>query len=265
MADINFIESNHAYAEKAKLKLRKQHLPADIETFINLFNQGLINTRNDSVKDIVKLITSGYGNVASQGNKIYVKSEDETVIEQTDFFLKQYKLVATLKRIAGEMLEADYSADTKLIIKAQNPGFIYLEPDVDDMFESDDEDAIEEQSEQSGNSYDNQNHSVLDDIQQANNDEQTAPESTEKVFSEKDLELYTDAERFTSSKTALPSNLFLKALIHDYNPDEQTAYLLLGDLAKQSTSPVEHLKQFVDETKEAMKDANYEFTDNGEQ
>lgn len=271
--DNNYIKANNDFADKATKKLQKQHLPVDLDTFINLFNQGLINTRNPSIKEIVDLLTSGYMNVASQSNRIYVKSKTETIIEQSSFLLKQYRFVAILKRIANEMLSEDYPANTKLILKHDNPGFLFLEPSVDDLSDnSDPEDnqntdenhdgfmpplpSLHDDSDNEGNESEN-----VESVD--SNDESESVANDDKSYHAKDLELYTGAERFTASKSAIASNLFLKPIVHDYNVKEKTAYMNLGDIVNLSTEPVSHLEAFIDDTRKLMNESSdYQFNDN---
>lgn len=260
----NYIKANNDFADKAAKKLQKQHLPVDLDTFINLFNQGLINTRNPSIKEIVDLITSGYMNVASQSNRIYVKSKTETIIEQSSFLLKQYRFVAILKRIANEMLSEDYPANTKLILKHDNPGFLFLEPSVDDLSDNSDPDDNQNTDENHDGSIpplpslhddeDNESENV------ESNDESESVANDDKSYHEKNLELYTGAERFTASKSAIASNLFLKPIVHDYNVNEKTAYMNLGDIVNLSTEPVSHLEAFIDDTRKLMNESSdYQF------
>lgn len=268
--DNNYIKANNDFADKATKKLQKQHLPVDLDTFINLFNQGLINTRNPSIKEIVDLLTSGYMNVASQSNRIYVKSKTETIIEQSSFLLKQYRFVAILKRIANEMLSEDYPANTKLILKHDNPGFLFLEPSVDDLSDnSDPEDNQNTDENHDGfmpplpSLHDDNEDNESENVESVeSNDESESVANDDKSYHAKDLELYTGAERFTASKSAIASNLFLKPIVHDYNVKEKTAYMNLGDIVNLSTEPVSHLETFIDDTRKLMNESNdYQFND----
>ena len=209
----NYIEANHAKIEEALKQLKRQHLSQDIATFIDQFNHGIINTRNDSVKNIAKLLELGYANISTQGNKIVVKSTAETLISQSRELLNQYELIAVLKRISKGLIDSDYPYSTKLILSNEKPGFIYLEPEVEDL---------------------------------------TVQGDQKHDYKLEDLTLYKDAERFTASKHEVPNNLFLRPFIHDYNTDENTCYLIAGEISKVSVNPVLGLQKFIDDTKKEI-------------
>lgn len=213
MSDNLYIKANEDYVQKAEREMAKSKLPTDVDTFINLFNSGLINSKNDSIKEIVESLTKGYSNIASQKNRIYVKSREEVILEQSGFLINEFSLAAIMKRIATNMKDEEYPENTKLILSSDHPGNIYLEPDVDDMTDS---------------------------------------EGSPELYKLKELNLYDGAERFTGSKTAVASNLFFKHLLHDYNVADKTVYMNLVDLLNLSLSPVNQLSTFINQAKQSL-------------
>lgn len=218
MAQTDYIEADPHSIRKAKTKLEGEHLPGDIDTFINLVNNRVINPNNDDIKEIIRLMTKGYSNIASRNNKIYVKSKDETLVEQSLLFLNHYKLATTFKRISQEVLDAGYPADTKLILSYDHPGSIYLEPTALGI-----------------------------------SDDDLMPEADENgLYKFDDLTVYDGAEKFTNSKKAVPSNLFLRSYLKDYS-DDKTSYILAGEAAELPTNSIAELQKFIDETTESVK------------
>lgn len=214
MAQADYIEANADAIKKAQAKLKKEHLPGDIDTFINLVNNKIINSNNEDIKEIIRLMTEGYANIASRSNKIYVKSKAETLVEQSLLFLEHYKLATIFKRIAQELLDSEYPADTKLILSYDHPGSIYLEPTVEGI-----------------------------------SDDDLIPDTDENgLFKFKDLSLYDGAEKFTGSKNAVPSNLFLIRYLKDYRVNDKTSYIIASEIANLDVAPIEKLETFIDET-----------------
>ena len=214
MAQAYYIEANADAIKQAQAKLKKEHLPGDIDTFINLVNNKIINPNNEDIKEIIRLMTEGYANIASRSSRIYVKSKAETLVEQSLLFLEHYKLATIFKRIAQELLDSEYPQDTKLILSFEHPGSIYLEPTVEGI-----------------------------------SDEDLIPDTDENgLFKFKDLIAYDGAEKFTGSKNAVPSNLFLMRYLKDYRVNDGTSYIIAGDIAKLSVDPIAKLETFIDET-----------------
>lgn len=139
-----YIPANQEAAEKVTSMLKKQRLFGDVDQFIQLYNEGIINVRKEEIKEIAKEISNSYLNVFIQRDKLYVKSSEETYVEKSLYVLNEWKIVAALKRIANDIVADGNPSDTKLIFFGDktNSGYVYLEKEVDEFSELTREDLV---------------------------------------------------------------------------------------------------------------------------
>jgi len=122
-----YIPVNEEVEEEVNEALRGQTFIADRDSFIALYNQGVINTNNPTIEAIAKTIAASYTNVILQNKKFYVSSAQETYAEKAIFVLNTWKLVLTLKRIANDIINEGLPLDTKLVFNLNHPGSVFLE------------------------------------------------------------------------------------------------------------------------------------------
>lgn len=124
---MDYILVNEQAGEQVKAAIEKQRIFGSVDQFILLYNEEVINTKKKEIKDIASLIEKSYSNVILQKNKFYVKSKEETYLDQEVFVLNAFKVVAALKRIAQNIIDDGYESDTKLILLDKKPGVVLIE------------------------------------------------------------------------------------------------------------------------------------------
>lgn len=195
-----YIPVNDESENKINALLQKQRIFGSVDQFIHLYNEGIINVNKEEVKEIAREIESSYQNIILQRNKLYVKSAEETYVERSMLFLSAWSTVAALKRIANEIVNDNDDFNTKLILLEDNPGYIYLEPELE-------------------NSWD--------------------------PVDVKALERYDAAERLTTSKTAIPSNIILSGMIKDYDKVDGAGYIEAEDLINLDDSFIKDIHETI--------------------
>ena len=112
MANKDFIVADQQVADELQAMLSRNPAFKDAEQFVMLYNSGILQAANSSVKQAADLLKKAYSNVTLQGKAFIVKSMNEDSLEKALFMLRKYTLVSALKRVAETMAEAGYSEDT---------------------------------------------------------------------------------------------------------------------------------------------------------
>lgn len=102
-----------------------------IDIFIKHYNRNLLNTNNKDVADIADLIVQTYENIklikAGSNSKLVITRKEEIAIANIQEFISYWGPLASLKRIALELLSDGYEETTKLIFKTSKPGLLHIE------------------------------------------------------------------------------------------------------------------------------------------
>lgn len=130
----NYIAINQEAEDKVQASLKKQRIFSDVDQFILLYNQGIINVNKDEIKDLADLIAESYSNVILQRRKFYVQSKEETYIKNALFVLENWAIVESLKRIAETLINEGFDTDTKLVFfeDKDKAGIVYLEGELNE-------------------------------------------------------------------------------------------------------------------------------------
>lgn len=119
---MNFVPVNKEYAQEFEERLGKHMLYRSTDNFITIYNNNLINKNNSEIKKVAKEITEVYKNINLLNNKFIVKSKEEVVSEEFEVLFPHVAFIATLKRIASDILADNYPNDTVIVFteKEQN-------------------------------------------------------------------------------------------------------------------------------------------------
>src|SRR5690554_2510759 len=101
---MNYIPVDREKAEKFEEKLAKNLLYRSTDNFITIYNNNLINKNNDEIDSIAKEITETYKNISLLNRKFIVKSNEEVIAEEFEVLFPHISFVATLKRIAQDII-----------------------------------------------------------------------------------------------------------------------------------------------------------------
>lgn len=112
---MEFIAVNQELADQFEEKMARNKLFRSTDNFVDIYNSNLINKSNEDVKEIASEIGKVYKNVELVGKQFVVKSKEEVVSDEFKVIFPHISFIATLKRIAGGILEENYPDDTMLV------------------------------------------------------------------------------------------------------------------------------------------------------
>lgn len=121
-----FIPANQEVAENFEGKMSRNILYRSTDNFIAIYNSNLINKSNSEIDKVAKEITEVYKNVTLNNRKFIVKSKEEVVSDEFEVLFPHVSFVATLKRIASDVLKDNYPEDTIIVFTEDNPNAVQI-------------------------------------------------------------------------------------------------------------------------------------------
>lgn len=123
---MNYIPVDREKAEKFEEKLAKNLLYRSTDNFITIYNNNLINKNNDEIDSIAKEITETYKNISLLNRKFIVKSNEEVIAEEFEVLFPHIAFVATLKRIAQDIINDNYPEDTLMVFTEKDANVVQI-------------------------------------------------------------------------------------------------------------------------------------------
>lgn len=123
---MNYIPVDREKAEKFEEKLAKNLLYRSTDNFITIYNNNLINKNNDEIDSIAKEITETYKNISLLNRKFIVKSNEEVIAEEFEVLFPHISFVATLKRIAQDIINDNYPEDTLMVFTEKDANVVQI-------------------------------------------------------------------------------------------------------------------------------------------
>lgn len=123
---MEFIPVNKEKAQVFEEGLSRNLLYRSTDNFIAIYNSNLINKNNEEIDKIAKEITEIYKNVDLINKKFIVKSKEEVVSIEFEVLFPHVAFVATLKRIARDILKDNYPEDTKIVFTESDANLVQL-------------------------------------------------------------------------------------------------------------------------------------------
>lgn len=129
---MDFIPVNTEAAQRFEEKLSKNVLFRSTDNFITIYNNNLINKNNDEIDAVAKEIVEVYKNITLSSRLFIVKTKEEVIAEEFEVLFPHISFIATLKRIAGDVLKENYPEDTKFIFTESDANLVQLyDPSID--------------------------------------------------------------------------------------------------------------------------------------
>lgn len=124
---MNYIPFDRERAEQFEERMQRHLLYRSTDNFMTIYNNNLINKSNQEIDKVAKEITETYKNISLINRKFIVKSNEEVISEEFEVLFPHVAFVATLKRIAQDILNDNYPEDTLIVFteKEQNVVQIY--------------------------------------------------------------------------------------------------------------------------------------------
>lgn len=127
---MNYIPVDKEKAEKFEEKMAKNLLYRSTDNFMAIYNNNLINKNNDEIDSIAKEITETYKNISLLNRKFIVKSNEEVIAEEFEVLFPHIAFVATLKRIAQDIINDNYPEDTLMVFTEKDANVVQIyDPD----------------------------------------------------------------------------------------------------------------------------------------
>lgn len=127
---MNYIPVDKEKAEKFEEKMAKNLLYRSTDNFMAIYNNNLINKNNDEIDSIAKEITETYKNISLLNRKFIVKSNEEVIAEEFEVLFPHISFVATLKRIAQDIINDNYPEDTLMVFTEKDANVVQIyDPD----------------------------------------------------------------------------------------------------------------------------------------
>lgn len=123
---MNYVPVNKEQAQAFEERLSRDPLCRSTDNFITIYNNNLINKNNSKIEQVAKEITEIYKNVSLINRKFFVKSKEEIVSEEFEILFPHVAFVATLKRIASDILADNYPNETKIVFTESEQNVVHI-------------------------------------------------------------------------------------------------------------------------------------------
>ena len=123
---MNYIPVDKEKAEKFEEKMAKNLLYRSTDNFMTIYNNNLINKNNDEIDSIAKEITETYKNISLLNRKFIIKSNEEVISEEFEVLFPHIAFVATLKRIAQDIINDNYPEDTLIVFTEKDANVVQI-------------------------------------------------------------------------------------------------------------------------------------------
>lgn len=101
--------------------------------FVEAYNEGFINVKNDKVVELVQNITEIFKNVTHENGKLVFISENEVLLSEILVGLGPWTSIIKVKRELNNLIEADeLNEDETIVFTSNGIGFIYAEKTKED-------------------------------------------------------------------------------------------------------------------------------------
>lgn len=131
---MEFVPYNNEVAQKFEEGMAKNMLYRSTDNFIAIYNNQLINRNNDEIDKVAKMIVEVYKNVALINRQFIVKSKEEVIAEEFEVLFPHISFIATLKRIAQDVLNDNYPEDVKMVFTEADKNMVLIyDPSVEQI------------------------------------------------------------------------------------------------------------------------------------
>ena len=122
----NYVPFDQEAADRFEDKMNKNMLYRSTDNFMAIYNNNLINRSNSEIDKIAREITEVYKNISLVNRKFIVKSKEEVIGEEFEVLFPHISFMATLKRIASDILKDNYPEDTAIIFTEDEPNLVQI-------------------------------------------------------------------------------------------------------------------------------------------
>lgn len=123
---MNYIPVDRERAKQFEEKMGRNLLYRSTDNFMTIYNNNLINKSNDEIDTIAREITETYKNISLLNRKFIIKSNEEVISEEFEVLFPHIAFVATLKRIAQDIIDDNYPEDTLMVFTEQDVNVVQV-------------------------------------------------------------------------------------------------------------------------------------------
>jgi len=123
---LDFLPFDVEVAKQFEEKMSKNLLYRSTDNFIAIYNNNLINRSNSEIDKVAKKVVEIYKNVSLVNRQFIVKSKEEVISDEFEVLFPHISFIATLKRIAKDILNENHPEDTKMIFTEENKNIVHI-------------------------------------------------------------------------------------------------------------------------------------------
>lgn len=123
---MEFIPVNKQAAKEFEERLEKDVLARSTDNFIDIYNQKRVNKNNEDIDDIAKEIVETYKNISLVNRRFFVTSREEVIAEEFEVLFPHISFIATLKRIAEDILRENNPQDTLMVFTEDKKNIVHI-------------------------------------------------------------------------------------------------------------------------------------------
>ena len=121
-----YIPRDKQRAEEFEQRLSENIMFRSVDQFISVYNSRIINVNNDEIDKVAKEIVDVYKNIELSNKKFIVKSAEEVTADEFEVIFPHISFIATLKRIAKDVLQDGYPEDTLMVFTESKSNVVHL-------------------------------------------------------------------------------------------------------------------------------------------
>lgn len=127
MLEQDLIPISSEKEQEVKDELAKYKMFGTVDQFIAMYNNGILSSGNEIVREVAKLLSEGYKNINVYNSRIIIESPAEVSIKNSQILLSNWQTIAKLKRLALTLLDEGYDPDTKIVFTQEKQGVPLIE------------------------------------------------------------------------------------------------------------------------------------------
>ena len=103
---------------------------SDVKSFIKLYNEGIINHRNERISELAELVVDTYKNVELKGNSFVFIAPAEVAMNELEELFDKWRTIVRLKRELLTLREEGLIGDVFYFVDGKGAGFVHAPGEV---------------------------------------------------------------------------------------------------------------------------------------
>ena len=124
--NLEYVAFDKEVAREFEQKMESNMLYRSTDNFMALYNNNFINRSNPEIDEVAKEIVEVYKNITLNNRRFIVKSKEEVISDEFELIFPHVSFIATLKRIAADILKDNYPEDTLIVFTEEDPNVVQV-------------------------------------------------------------------------------------------------------------------------------------------